>query len=75
MGDDGRYSEIGIGTVTLQRKSCYPLTLKDVMYVPSLKKSLVSVAMLEDHGYDVIFIEGNGFCCHIAMGQETCVRV
>ena len=55
MGDDKRYSVIGVGTVTFQRDSGNPLTLKDVMYVPSLENNLVFVAMLEDRGYDVIF--------------------
>jgi len=31
------------------------------MYVPTLKKNLVYVVMLEDRGYDVIFSEGNVF--------------
>jgi len=44
-------------------------TLKDVMYVPGLKKNLVVTSMLEDRGYDVIFSKGNDFLCHIASGQ------
>ena len=48
MGDDRRYSATGIGTVTFQRESGYPLRLKDVMFVPGLKKNLISVAVLED---------------------------
>ena len=38
MGDDGRYSVIGIGTVTFQRESRSLLTLKYVVYVPCLEK-------------------------------------
>ena len=41
MGNDGRYSTNDIGTVTFQRESGSPLILKDVMYVPDLKKNLV----------------------------------
>eukprot|EP00253_Pinus_taeda_P020847 PITA_20847 len=33
MGDDGKYNTTDIGTVTFQRESGSPLTLKDVMYV------------------------------------------
>ena len=55
MGDDGRYSVLGVGTISFQRKHGAPLTLKDVMYVPGLKKNLVLVMMLEDKGYDVVF--------------------
>ena len=66
MGDDGRYRRTDIETVTFQRESSSPLTLKYVMYVLGLKKNLVSVSMLEDHGYDVIFSKGKSFLRHIA---------
>ena len=75
MGDDGRYSMIGIGRITFQRESSSPLTLKDVMYVLGLKKNLVSVAMLEDHGYDVIFSKGKMYLCHIATRQVKQIGV
>ena len=39
------------------------------MYVLGLKKNLVSVMVLEDSGYDVIFSKGNVFLRHIDMGQ------
>jgi hypothetical protein len=39
------------------------------MHVPGLKKNLVSVAMLEDRGYDVVFSDGKSFLRHKAMGQ------
>ena len=53
IGDDGRYSATGIGTITFERESGNPFLLKYVMHVPSLKKNLVLVAMLEGKGYDV----------------------
>ena len=31
MGDDGRYSAFGLGTITFQREHGAPLTLKNVM--------------------------------------------
>jgi len=68
MGDDGRYSAIRIGTVTFQRESGSPLTFRDAMYVPGLKKNLVSVSMLEDRGQDMIFSKGKVFLHHIAIG-------
>lgn len=46
-----------------------PLTLRNFMYVPGLKKNLVSVAMLEDTGYHVIFLKGKAFLRHIATPQ------
>ena len=39
------------------------------MHIPGLKKKLVSVAMLEDRGYDVVFNDGKAFLRHKTMGQ------
>ena len=49
--------------------------LKDVMHVLGLKKNLVSVAMLEDTGYDVAFSEGKAFLQHKTMGQTKNIGV
>ena len=68
MGDDGWYSATSIGTITFERESGNPFLLKNVMHVPGLKKNLVSVAMLEDRGYDVVFSEGEVFLRHKTMG-------
>ena len=61
MHDDGRYSAIGIETITFERESSIPFLLKDVMHVPNMKKNLVLVTMLEDKGYVVVFSEGKSF--------------
>eukprot|EP00253_Pinus_taeda_P017671 PITA_17671 len=47
MGDDRKYSVLGVGTVTFQREHGSPITLTDVKDVPRLKKNLVWVMMLE----------------------------
>lgn len=75
MGGDGRYSATRLSTVTFQRNKGAPLTLRDVMYVPGLKNNLVSIAMLEDRGYDVIFSKGKVFLQHIATGQAKKVGI
>ena len=64
MGDDGKYSVIGVGTITFKREHAAPLTLKNVMHVPGLTKNLASFAVLEDRGYDVIFSKGKAFLRH-----------
>jgi hypothetical protein len=69
MGDDGRYSTTSIGTITFQRELGKPFQLKDVMHVPGLKKNLVSVTMLEEKGYDVVFSDGKSFLRHKTTGQ------
>ena len=61
MGDNGKYSSTSIGTITFQRELSKPFQLKYVMNVLGLNKNLVSVAMLEDRGYDVVFSDGKYF--------------
>ena len=61
MGHDRKYSIIGLGIINFQRDHSAPLTLKNVVYVPGLKKNLASIAMLEDKGYDVIFSKVKAF--------------
>lgn len=65
MGDDGKYCVSGEGTVVFERERGAPLTLTDVNYVLGMKKNLVSIAMLEDKGYDVVFSKGKAFLRHI----------
>ena len=45
------------------------------MHVPGLKKNLISVAMLDDRGYDVVFNEGKFFLRHKATGQAKKVWI
>ena len=75
MGDDGRYSATRIGTFTFERESGNPFLLKEVMHVPGLKKNLVSVAMLEDKGYDVVFCEGKAFLRHKKTSQTKKIGI
>eukprot|EP00253_Pinus_taeda_P008414 PITA_08414 len=75
MGDDGRYSVLGVGMGAFQREHGAPITLTDVKYVPGLKKNLVSVMMLEDKGYDVFLSKGKEFLRHIATGQTKRIRI
>ena len=61
MGEDRRYSDTRIGTITFHRESGNPFQLKYFMHVPGLKKKLVLVTMLEDRGYEVVFSDGKSF--------------
>ena len=75
MGDDGRYSATGIGTISIERESGKPFILKDFMHVLGLKKNLISVAMLEDNGYVLVFSEGKDFLRSKTMGQNRRIAV
>jgi len=67
--DDGRYSMTKIGIVTFKKELGSPLRLKDVMFIQGLKKNIVSIAVLEDHGYNLILNKGNVFLRYIAIGK------
>ena len=48
----------GTGTVTLHLSHGQVLRLQDVLYVPDLKKNLVSISAMEDKGFKVAFVDG-----------------
>eukprot|EP00253_Pinus_taeda_P023493 PITA_23493 len=75
MGDDRKYIVSGWGTIAFQREHRAPITLTDVKYVHGLKKSLVSVTMLEEKGYDVVFSKGKVFLIHIPIGQTKRIGI
>ena len=52
LGDNTVVRDVGRGTITFQRESSL-MTLRDVLYVPGLKKNLVSVSTIEDRGLGV----------------------
>jgi hypothetical protein len=49
-----------IETLPLLLHSNFTLTLNNILYVPSLRRNLISIASLEDHGYECLF--GNNKC-------------
>jgi hypothetical protein len=58
LGDDRVVKAVGSGTISFQRESLPPMLLRDVLYVPVLKKSLISVYTIEERGYKVLFRDG-----------------
>ena len=58
LGDDRVVRAIGVGALTFQRKSKPPLKVSDVLYVPGMRKNLISVSTLEDGGYEILFSGG-----------------
>ena len=47
LGDDTVVSEVGRGTVRFERESMQTMYLRDVLYVPRLKKNLISGSMID----------------------------
>jgi hypothetical protein len=46
LGDDARYAVKGSGTTSLQLDSGTPLHLSDVLFVPGMRRNLVSISAL-----------------------------
>ena len=59
LGDGLVVSVVRRVTITFQRESMSPMVLRDVLYVPGLKKNLVSVSMIKDQGVGVSFLDGH----------------
>ena len=59
LGDDTVVRAVGRGTITFQMESISPIILRDVLYVPRMKKNLVSVFMIKDRGLGVSFLDGH----------------
>lgn len=55
LGDKSKVKATGVGIVSFQRESSPPLKVTKFLYVPRLKKNLISVSSIEDKGYVVVF--------------------
>jgi hypothetical protein len=55
LGDDRDVRVAGVGTVVFQRDSMPPISFTGVLYVPGMKKNLISISTLQDRGLEVTF--------------------
>jgi hypothetical protein len=58
LGDDYQYPIKGVGEASYKLDSGKPMKMKDVLYVPGLKKNLLSISALDEKGFRVAFIDG-----------------
>jgi hypothetical protein len=58
LGDNNSYAVKGIGQATIKMESDNSIHRSNVLYVPSLKKNLVSISCLEEKGDRVAFVDG-----------------
>lgn len=75
LGDDGRYNTKGIGTATFKRELGSQLHVNNVMYVPGVNKNLVSIFLLEYHGYDVVFSKEKAYIKGVATREVKKIGV
>lgn len=57
IGDDSTHPVKGVGTCTIKLNSSVSLQVRGVLYVPGIKRNLVSISTLEDNGYRVTFMD------------------
>ena len=58
LGDDYQYPIKGSGEYSYKLDPCKSLTMKEVLFVPGLKKNLLSISALDAKGMMVAFIDG-----------------
>ena len=58
LGDNTNYNAAGLGTIAFRKGLDDLLEVKDVLYVPGLKKNLLSISQIEDKGMVVTFVGG-----------------
>jgi len=58
IGDNSMYGATRLGTIYLKRGLDDLLEVKDVLYVPGMKKNLLSISKVEDNGLAITFIRG-----------------
>ena len=58
LGYDSQYPIKGMGEASYKLDSVKYMKMKDVLYVPRLKKNLLSISALDKRGFKVYFIYG-----------------
>ena len=61
LGNDASYEIKGVGSTSFLLDSSTILHINDILYVSGLKRNLLSVGVLEDKGYEVIFKQGKTY--------------
>ena len=59
LGDDTTIMVVGCGTISFRGDPCDSMVVRDVFYVPRLKKKLISVSMSKARGLVVLFQDGH----------------
>ena len=58
LGDDYQYPIKGMGEASYKLDSGMSMKMKDVMYVPGLKKSLLFISSFDKKGFIFYFLDG-----------------
>jgi hypothetical protein len=58
LGDDYQYPIKGVGESNYKLNLGTPMQMKDILYVPSLTKNILSISTLEKKDFRISFIDG-----------------
>jgi hypothetical protein len=61
LGDDYQYPIKGVVEASYKLTSGKPMKMKEFLYVPGLKKNILSISALDKKGFRVAFIDGQVF--------------
>ena len=75
LGNDYQYPIKAIGEASYKLDSGTPMKMKEVLYVPGLKKNLLSISALDKKGYRVAFIDGQVLMCSKGKTLEDVVVI
>jgi hypothetical protein len=63
LGDDYQYPIKGVGEASYKLNLRKPMKMKEFLYIPGLKKNLLSILALDKKGFRVAFIDGQVLMC------------
>ena len=75
MGDETTYSIRGTRSTSFQLDSGTNMKITEILYIPSIKKNLLSVSALEDKGFWVTFMEGKALLWHKDSTLESAIVI
>ena len=70
LGDGTEVAVLAVGNIVLNFKNNRTLILKNVLYVPSIRRNLISVSSLSKNGYSVCFNEFYDDSVVIKLGEQ-----
>ena len=63
LGDGSTFDIKGVGSTKIQFDSGMLINVEEILYVPGLKKNVISVTVLEDKGLFMVFRLFEGYLC------------
>jgi hypothetical protein len=75
LGGDAKYAMKGEGTILFQLELGGSFEAQDVLYVPALKKNFLSVSVMEDRGFVVMFKKGKVLVCPEGSSLDTSMSI